>query len=185
MSPTCRSAFAVLIAFILCSTAALAAPVRIVAVGASNTHGWYVGNAGSYPTQLQAMLQARGIEAEITNAGVPFDTSFAMLARIDQDVPDGTDIAILQPGSNDRRFFGTAEQRAANVAEMTRRLNARGIDVVVFDQEMPSQYYTLDFIHFTYEGHTHIATELLPRVIEAVQRRTKKPRPVRRAASPR
>jgi acyl-CoA thioesterase-1 len=169
-----NAALGLLAGLALFATAAVAAPVRIVAVGASNTHGWYVGNAGSYPTQLAAMLQARGIEVEMINAGVPMDTSFAMLARIDRDVPDGTDIAIIQPGSNDRRFFGTAEQRAANVAEMTRRLNARGIDVVVFDQDMPARFYTLDFIHFTYEGHTHIATELLPRIVEAVQRRAKR-----------
>jgi acyl-CoA thioesterase-1 len=170
---TRRNALGLAAALLFFSTAAAAAPLRIVAVGASNTHGWYVGNAGSYPTQLAAMLQARGIEVEMVNAGVPMDTSFAMLARIDRDVSDGTDIAILQPGSNDRRFFGTAEQRAANVAEMTRRLTARGIDVIVFDQEMPARFYTLDFIHFTYDGHTHIATELLPRVIEVVQRRAK------------
>jgi len=94
-----------------------------------------------------------------------------MLQRIDRDVPDGTDIVILQPGSNDRRFFGTAEQRAANVAEMERRLKARGIETVIFDQEVPARYYTLDFIHFTYEGHTHVAIELLPRVMEAARRR--------------
>ena len=103
-----------------------------------------------------------------------------MLRRIDRDVPDGTDIVILQPGANDRRFFGTSEQRAANVAEMVRRLRARGIDTVVFDQDMPARYYTVDLIHFTYEGHAHIATELLPRVMEAVQRRIKQPRLLRR-----
>ena len=175
MSPIRRSTFSGLLALLLsCWTAAAAAPLRIVAVGASNTHGWYVGNAGAYPAQLEALLRQRGIDARIVNAGVPFDTSFAMLRRIDQDVPDGTDMVILQPGSNDRRFFGTAEQRAANVAEMERRLKARGIATLVFDQEIPARYYALDSIHFTYEGHTHIATELLPRMIEALQRRTKK-----------
>jgi len=34
------------------SVGAQAAPVRMVAIGASNTHGWYVGNAGAYPAQL-------------------------------------------------------------------------------------------------------------------------------------
>jgi hypothetical protein len=38
-----------------------------------------------------------------------------------------TDIAILEPGGNDRRFFGTQEQRAGNIAEMERRLRARSI----------------------------------------------------------
>ena len=43
------------------SITANTAPLRIVAIGASNTHGWYVGNQGAYPAQLQALLQARGI----------------------------------------------------------------------------------------------------------------------------
>jgi len=80
--------------------------------------GWYVGNQGAYPAQLQALLRAAGIDAEVANAGVPFDTTAMMLRRIDKDVPNGTDIAILQPGGNDLRFFGTKQQRAANIAEM-------------------------------------------------------------------
>jgi acyl-CoA thioesterase I len=142
-----------------------AEPLRIVAIGASNTHGWYVGNEGAYPAQLQTLLRAKGIDAQITNAGVPFDTTAMMLRRIDRDVPNGTDIVILQPGSNDVRFFGTMEQRAANIAEMTRRLRARAIEVIVYDENIPLRYYTIDFIHWTREGHAMIATALLPRVL--------------------
>jgi len=40
-------------------TAAAAAPLRIVAIGASNTHGWYVGNEGAYPAKLQALSAPR------------------------------------------------------------------------------------------------------------------------------
>ena len=61
--------------------AADAAPLRIVAIGASNTHGWYVGNRGAYPALLQALLKAKGIDAQVTNAGVPFDTTAGMLKR--------------------------------------------------------------------------------------------------------
>src|SRR5262249_17445422 len=112
----------------MCETmAANAAPVHIVAIGASNTHGWYVGNRGAYPAQLQTLLRAKGIDAQIMNARVPFDITAMMLRRLDKDVPNGTDIAILQPGGNHRRFFGTPQQRAANIAEMERRLRARGI----------------------------------------------------------
>jgi acyl-CoA thioesterase I len=145
--------------------AADAAPVRIVAIGASNTHGWYVGNQGAYPAQLEALLRARGIDARITNAGVPFETTAMMLRRIDSDVLNGTDIVILQPGSNDLRFFGTLEQRAANVAKIARRLRARSIKVLVYDEPVPPRYYTLDLIHWTREGHTMIAVALLPRVL--------------------
>jgi acyl-CoA thioesterase-1 len=134
---------AVLLAFagLMCASAAgNAAPLRIVAIGASNTHGWYVGNQGAYPAQLEALLRAKGIDAQVTNAGVPFETTGMMLRRIDKDVPNGTDIVILEPGGNDRRFFVSREQRAANIAEMERRLQARSISVIVYDEEMPLRY---------------------------------------------
>ena len=155
-----RAALSTLLILAGASIGAQAAPVRIVAIGASNTHGWYVGNAGAYPTQLQALLRAKQIDAQVTNAGVPFDTTAMMLRRLEREVPDGTDIVILQPGANDRRFLGTREQRAANIAEMEHRLRARGIKVVVYDDEIPLRYYTLDFIHLTREGHAMIATAL-------------------------
>ena len=94
-----------------------------------------------------------------------------MLRRLDKDVPNGTDIAILQPGANDLRFLGTREQRAANIAEMARRLRARSIEVIVYDEEIPLRYYTLDFIHLTRAGHAMIAAWLLPRVMGIVERR--------------
>jgi len=145
-----------------------ALPLRIVAVGASNTQGWYVGNQGAYPARLALLLKARGIDAEVINAGVPFDTTGAMLRRLDRDVPDGTSLVILQPGANDRRFFGTAEQRAANIAAMQRKLRERSIKVIVYDEEIPLRYYALDFIHLTREGHEMIAAALLPRVLSEI-----------------
>jgi len=154
-----------------------AAALRIVAIGASNTHGWYVGNEGAFPAQLQALLRKRGIHAQVTNAGVPFDTTSMMLRRLDRDVPDGTDIVIVQPGSNDLRFLGTVQQRAANVAEMERRLQARSIKTIVYDEKVPLRYYTLDFIHWTREGHAMIAAALLPRVLSMIEhRRNDEPR---------
>jgi acyl-CoA thioesterase I len=158
-------AIVLLVAMVLAATPAFAKPLHIVAIGASNTQGFYVGEAGAYPAQLQALLKAKGVDAEVVNAGVPFDTTAAMLARLDRDVPKGTDIAILQPGANDKRFFVSKETRAANVAEMERDLRARGIKVVVFDQDIPDRYYTFDFIHLTREGHAWIAAELLPRIL--------------------
>lgn len=144
--------------------------IRIVAIGASNTHGWYVGNQGAYPARLAQLLKAKGVDAEVVNAGVPFDTTAAMLRRLDQDVPKGTDLVILQPGANDRRFFGTKEQRASNIEAMKRRLQERSIKAVVYDEEIPLRYYALDLIHLTGEGHAMIAAALLPRVLTALGR---------------
>jgi len=164
-------------------TAAAAAPLRIVAIGASNTHGFYVGNEGAYPAKLQALLRAKGIDAQVTNAGVPLETTGMMLRRIDKDVPDGTDIVILEPGGNDKRFLVPPQWRAANIAEMERRLKARSISVIVYDEVMPLQYRALDLIHFTEQAHAIIAAALLPRVMEIVERRRSDVLP-RRNATP-
>ena len=175
----------VAIAALICASAAVnAAPLRIVAIGASNTHGWYVGNQGAYPAKLQALLRAKGIDAQVANAGVPFETTGMMLRRIDRDVPNGTDIVILEPGGNDRRFFVSKEQRAANIAEMERRLKARSISVIVYDEVMPLQYRALDLIHFTEQGHAIIAAALLPRVMEILDRRHSDVPPRRNASRP-
>jgi acyl-CoA thioesterase-1 len=146
-----------------------AKPLRIVAIGASNTHGFYIGKEAAYPAQLQELLKEKGIDAKVTNAGVSFDTTAAMLQRIDKDVPKGTDIVILQPGGNDRRFFVSREQRAANIVEMENRLRGRGIKTITFDPEIPSQYYTFDFIHLTREGHGWIASTLLPQIMAIIR----------------
>lgn len=161
---------AVILAATLCASVvtAAAAPWRIVAVGASNTSGWLISERSAYPALLQDMLKAGGLDAEVTNAGVPFDTTATMLARLDAAVPAGTDLAILQPGGNDLRFLGTRETRAANIAEMTRRLRARSIAVIVYDEDIPWRY-VFDGIHLTPAGHAMIATALLPRVVAALR----------------
>ena len=147
---------------------AWAAPLKIVAIGASNTSGWGVGEANAYPAQLEALLRANGYDAHVTNAGVPFHTTLNMLARIDSAVPDGTDLVILQPGSNDKRFLVTLPLRAANIDAMVKRLTARKIKVIVFDPDFEWRLYQWDFIHLSNEGHAWTATALLPKVIAAV-----------------
>jgi acyl-CoA thioesterase I len=161
-----------------------AASVRIVAIGASNTHGWYVGNQGAYPAKLQELLRDKGIDAQVANAGVPFDTTAGMLKRIDSDVPNDTEIVILQPGANDLRFFGTKEQRAANIASMEKRLRSRPIEVIVYDDDIPLRYYALDFIHLTDEGHAMIAAALLPRVMTVIGRQPDAASPNKKARPP-
>jgi acyl-CoA thioesterase I len=162
-------AIAALLALSAVATDAFAAPIIIVAVGASNTSGWGVPDGSAYPEQLQVLLRAKGVDAHVINAGRPLDTTAGMLSRIDQSVPNGTRIAILQPGGNDLRFLGSREQRSANIAAMASRLRARNILVIVFDPEIPPQYYAWDRIHLTTEGHTWIAVSLLPQVMATLR----------------
>src|SRR5690349_5237461 len=79
-----------LILLIMSGGFAAADPVTIVAVGASNTSGFNVGEQNAYPARLEALLRAKGIDAVVINAGVGFDTTAGMLRRLDSSVPDGT-----------------------------------------------------------------------------------------------
>src|ERR1700692_1502887 len=144
---------------------AKAGTLNIVAVGASNTSGFGVGAQNAYPALLQALLRKKGIEANVTNAGVNGDVTSGMLSRLDAAVPKGTDIVILQPGANDLRFFGTKERRSANIAAMAQRLRARGIRVIVYDPDkIPADFYQWDGIHFNAAAHAKIAATLAAQI---------------------
>ena len=145
--------------------------VRIVAIGASNTAGQGVGPSAAWPAQLEAMLRARGINAEVINAGISGDTSCGMLARMDSVVPSGTKVVIIQPpGFNDLRKGCAGIQ--GNIAQMRARLEARNIRVVEmrFIRELTQRYPQPDRIHITTEGHTKAAAMILPAVLAAVRR---------------
>jgi acyl-CoA thioesterase I len=154
-----------LAAAVAVATPLQAAPLNIVAIGASNTSGWGVGTDNAYPARLQALLRKRGIDANVTNAGVLGDVTAGMLSRLDSAVPKGTDIVILQPGANDLRFFGTKEARSANIAAMAQRLRARGIRVIVYDPPtIPDDFYQWDHIHFNAAAHAKIAAVLAAQI---------------------
>jgi acyl-CoA thioesterase-1 len=153
---------AALIAFASAQASPLQArPLNIVAIGASNTTGFGVGEQNAYPAVLQALLRKKGIAANVINAGVNGDVTAGMLRRIDSAVPKGTDIVILQPGGNDLRFFGTKAARTANVVAMAQRMRARGIRVIIYDPEpVPADFYQWDHIHFNGAAHAKIAAVL-------------------------
>lgn len=159
----------------------------VVAIGASNTSGFGVGEAAAYPARLEEILRGCGWDVQVVNAGVAFETTRGMLARIDSDVPDGTRAVIIQPGGNDRRFFVSRERRAANIAAMTARLRQRGIPAIVYDPVFPPEAYQWDRIHLTAERHALIAGELAPQVGRLLARGPAKAHAcagVREAASP-
>lgn len=54
--------------------------VTIVALGASNTEGWGVLASEAYPAKLRTLLNARGIDATVKNAGIAGDTTGWQLA---------------------------------------------------------------------------------------------------------
>jgi len=146
------------------------AHAQVVALGASQTYGKGVDRSQSYPSQLEAMLRAKGQNVRVENAGINGDTTGGMLGRLDGAVPNGTRVVILQPGGNDMRK-GSEASRGANISAIVQRLNARHIRVIMLEngnfRGMPRQ---TDGVHLTPEGYRAIAQRLLPQVVSAIGR---------------
>jgi len=163
-------------AAVLCAIAAHAQPqarVTIVALGASNTEGWGVSAAEAYPAKLQVLLNARGIDAAVINAGIAGDTTGGMLARLERAVPAGTHLVILQPGTNDERM-GLAAERAGNIDKMRSWLSAQKTRLIIIENAMldalPRGELREDGVHFTPAGYAILAESILPQVLAALGR---------------
>ena len=171
----CR--FAIVVLLILGVGSGHANSLNIVVVGASNTAGWGVGAANAFPARLQTILKERGIDAKVTSAGVIGDTTAGMLRRIDSAVPNNTNIVILQPGTNDLRFFGSKQQRAANIAAMIDRLRRRHIRVIVLDPVIPRDFLQWDGVHYTAATHSKFAMTLAAQITGGQKREADQKRP--------
>jgi acyl-CoA thioesterase-1 len=147
--------------------AAWAAPVTIVAIGASNT----VGRGGtSYPAELEAMLKARGYQARVINAGLNGDTTAGMAARLGSAVPNGTRVVLINPANLNDTKAGIRGQQSAYVAQMRKELSARGIKSIVMPAliRMTGGGNHSDSEHFDADGYRKIAAGILPQVIAAI-----------------
>jgi acyl-CoA thioesterase-1 len=126
-------AVALLVLALLAGAPARAAepPVRIVALGDSLTAGYGLPATAAFPARLERALKAKGVAAEVANAGVSGDTAAGGLARLDWAVPQGTEAVIVELGANDMlRGIDPKVTRNA-LEEIVRRLTARGIAVLL------------------------------------------------------
>ena len=104
---------------------AAAEPVEIVALGDSLTAGYGLDPGESFPEQLQAVLEDRGYDVGVANAGVSGDTAADGLARLEWSVPAEADIVIVELGANDAlRGIDPALTRQA-LSELLAKLVAR------------------------------------------------------------
>ena len=112
-------------------------PVRIVALGDSLTAGLGLPAQNAFPAKLQAALKAKGIAANVVNAGVSGDTASAGLERLDWSVPDGADGVIVELGANDalRGLDPRLTQKA--LAAILDKLAARHIPVLLAGMKAP------------------------------------------------
>jgi len=150
--------------------AASLARAQVVAIGASNTLGTGYTMGGvtppeAYPAQLEKLLRARGLSVTVKNAGVPGITAGQMLGSLDSVADSSTKIAIIDPIWNEMRLGGSRLDMERNIAEMSRRLKARGIKVIVFQTWPP--YFNGS--HPSAKAHAIVAASLLPKVMAALR----------------
>ncbi len=121
----------VLALLIAANFSAAAATVHIVAFGDSMTAGWLVPRKDAYPAQLQAALQKKGYDVAVDNAGINGGTFLDALLHFDEAIAPGTDIAIVEFGTNDLRQRVPMKTVRSRLTEIVRTLRARKIEVLV------------------------------------------------------
>ena len=167
--------------FLVCSQAAFADKAIVVALGASQTYGTGYGrSAGSgvdpsqaFPAQLEALLRAKGVDAQVINAGRMGDTTHGVLSRLDSDVPVGTKVAIFEGSMNDSDK-GLGGQTKDNINAIFSKLRDRNIKIITVPQDrVHREVYLNDSLmngdHPNAAGHAKIAAWLLPLVLSALR----------------
>ncbi len=127
-------------AFAQSSAASSNAPIKMVVLGDSLSAGYGLAGADAFPAKLQKALKAKGIEVDMTNAGVSGDTASGGRDRLDWSVSDGTQAVIVELGANDSlRGIDPAVTRTA-LTDIVSRLRARGIAVMLCGMLAPPNY---------------------------------------------
>ena len=105
-------------------------PVRLLAFGDSLTQGYGVPPGTEFPARLERVLNAKGLDVTVINAGVSGETSAGGLARVDWLLGDGRsgpDAAIVELGSNDGLRGLSASEMEKNLDSILSKFKARGI----------------------------------------------------------
>jgi acyl-CoA thioesterase I len=130
----------VLMVALMTAAPALAQPVKVVVLGDSLSAGLGLSAADAFPAKLQKALKDKGIDVEITNAGVSGDTASGGRDRLDWSVPQGTEAVIVELGANDAiRGTDPAITRSA-LSDIVSRLKARGVAVLLLGMLAPPNY---------------------------------------------
>jgi len=178
----------------------------VVALGDSNTAGYGVGQGNAFPAQLSTMLQRRGYNARIANAGISGDTFGGMLNRLDTSVPAGTRLVIVQGGYNDLIRGTPRDVIIARMQGILQQLRARRVSAILcgfffpewdaVGRKLAAQYGARfvpgstcyspshtgpDRLHMSAQGHTVVAQRLVPVVASALS--ASRTQPAKRVAA--
>ncbi|WP_379920781.1 arylesterase [Erythrobacter sp. R86502] len=116
---------------------------KIIAFGDSLFAGYNLDPRDSYPEKLENALRAKGVNADVINAGVSGDTTAAGLNRLEftlaaQDAPPA--LFILELGGNDLLRGLSPEETKANLAKMLTILRDQNVPVLLMGMRAPPNY---------------------------------------------
>lgn len=115
-------------------------PIKMVVLGDSLSAGLGLSASAAFPERLQKALKAKGIDVDMTNAGVSGDTSSGGRDRLDWSVPEGTDAVILELGANDALRGLDPKLTREALSDILTRLKARKIAVLLCGMLAPPNY---------------------------------------------
>lgn len=117
---------------------------KIIAFGDSLFAGYGLDPRDAYPEKLENALRAKGINADVINAGVSGDTTAAGLNRLEftlvsqKDAPPA--LFILELGGNDLLRGLSPEETKANLGKMLAILQKAKVPVLLMGMRSPPNY---------------------------------------------
>jgi len=121
----------VLAGLLVAGAPARAAGPEILVYGDSLMAGYGLARAEGFVPQLQAALDAAGVEARLINASASGDTTQAGLARLDWSLGSDPDGVILGLGANDMLRGVPVATTRANLQAMLERFKAENVPVLL------------------------------------------------------
>jgi acyl-CoA thioesterase-1 len=112
----------------------------VVFLGDSLTAGYQLPAEQAFPAVLAERLAAEGLPFRAVNAGSSGDTSAGGLARLDWVLRSDPDVVVVELGANDALRGQDLAVTEANLREIVRRLEARGVAVLLVGLRIPPNY---------------------------------------------
>ncbi|MEO9864802.1 MAG: arylesterase [Yoonia sp.] len=119
---------------------AAADEIIIAALGDSLTAGYGVAQGDGFVPQMDAWLEAQGLQVDLRNAGVSGDTTAGGLSRVDWTLtPDVVGMIVTLGGNDYLRGIDPAVSRA-NLRGVLEAAEAKGVDVMMVGLRAGSNY---------------------------------------------
>ena len=132
----------------LISGPATAQEVVVAALGDSLTQGYGLPAEDGFVPQMQAWLNAQGVDARLINAGVSGDTTAGGLSRVAWTLTDDVDAMIVTLGGNDVLRGIDPQVSRQNIEGILQAAQASDVDVLLVGMQAPGNFgpaYKRDF----------------------------------------